>query len=188
MGRRGAKAGIQELAGGSLLHSVQVQLADDRSGSPCARRIVEIVKGFDRAKLRCRRNVHDAPVGALRVNPSVRRWPSGRPVSCSSFKLRRICREQVESRYSNETTNSSGSHPVRVLLQALREKGADRLFRTRARGGPGEDRVLVPRCLSRSGHSRGPLPVKGVHWRRVHGTEPRGQGVSRHSSPSGPKW
>jgi hypothetical protein len=40
--------------------------------------------------------------------------------SAASFKLRRICREQVESRYSNETTNSSGSHPVRVLLQALR--------------------------------------------------------------------
>jgi hypothetical protein len=40
--------------------------------------------------------------------------------SAASFKLRRICREQVESRYSNETTNSSGSHPVRILLQALR--------------------------------------------------------------------
>jgi hypothetical protein len=39
--------------------------------------------------------------------------------SAVSFKLRRICREQVESRCSNEATNSSGSHPVRVLVQAL---------------------------------------------------------------------
>jgi hypothetical protein len=39
--------------------------------------------------------------------------------AAASFKFRRICREQVESRYSNEATNSSGSHPVGVLLQAL---------------------------------------------------------------------
>jgi hypothetical protein len=42
--------------------------------------------------------------------------------SAASVKLRRICREQDESRYSNEATNSSGSHPVRVLIQALRER------------------------------------------------------------------
>jgi hypothetical protein len=38
--------------------------------------------------------------------------------SAASFKLRSICREQVESCYSNEVTDNSGSHPVRVLIQA----------------------------------------------------------------------
>jgi hypothetical protein len=41
--------------------------------------------------------------------------------SAASFKVPKICREQIESRYPNETTNSSGSRPVRVLIQALRE-------------------------------------------------------------------
>ena len=41
--------------------------------------------------------------------------------SAASLKLRRVRREQVESRYSNEAMNSSGSHPVRVLIQALKK-------------------------------------------------------------------
>jgi len=39
--------------------------------------------------------------------------------AAASFTFRRICREQVESRFSDEATNSSGSHAVGVLLQAL---------------------------------------------------------------------
>src|SRR5262245_4708733 len=52
-------------------------------------------------------------VGALQVHPTL--FGAARRVaeSAASFKSRRICREQVESRYSNEATNSSGSHPVR---------------------------------------------------------------------------
>jgi hypothetical protein len=50
------------LPGGALRHVVQVQLADDSLHAvriALRQKIFEIVKRFDRAKLPCRRDVHD---------------------------------------------------------------------------------------------------------------------------------
>jgi hypothetical protein len=73
---------------------------------------------------------------------------------------------RIVSHYADDVEFQS---PVAVDLfgEALRtingEKGPDALFRTRARGGPREDRVRVPGCLSRSGHSDGARSVKDEH-------------------------
>src|SRR5262245_2763553 len=60
-----------------------------------------------------------APGGRTSRSPD---W-SALAVGSPSQQLRSSCAESaetIESRYSNEATHSSGSHPVRGLIQALR--------------------------------------------------------------------